>query len=257
MIFPEIKGTRTWLFLVGILPFLIMNLFLYFSYQAEEEVSTIIFYTYPLIVALLLAGTIGETIASAFSFEAPSLKHIIYSIILGGVFGFILYQFLQPAFAIIFATLGVETKLMVSPHIVWLASYFQRLAIKVTPFMIIFLALVGIGEELLCLISMKALANAFYESGFGEANSLLGGIIISRGLWALSHWYSWGSLGLATLPNYVFAMYAGIAIFTWLGFIFRFRELWGPDTYKRYLSYGPIVAHFIYDFLAVSGLGFA
>jgi len=252
MIFPEIRGTKNWLLLVGMAPFLIMNLFLYFSYKAGEEVSTVIFYTYPLIVALLLAGTIGENISKAFGLDVPSVKYILYSIIIGGLFGYLLYNFLQPAMAIILSMIGMQTKLIISPHIVWLASYFQKLSINVSAFTVVFLILVGIGEELLCLISMKSLANSFYEYGFGETNSLILAILISRSLWAFSHWYAWGALGLSTIANYIFAIYSGVVVFTWVGFIFRFKELWGEDTYKQYVSYGPIIAHFIYDFFVMT-----
>lgn len=253
-VFPEISGGREWLIFVGIVPFLMLNLFLYFSHTSGEHISTVIFYTYPLFISLVLAGTVGESVTRALGLEVPSVKHLLISMILGIILGFVLYHIIQPAFSIIFSFLGHLTKLIISPHIIWLTSYFGMLSIRSVLFPVIFLTLVGVGEELLCVISMKCTANALSLYGFDEARSILGGVIISRGLWSLSHWYAWGAIGLATLPNYLFALYSGVVIFSWVGFIFRFRELWGDEIYREYVCYGPIAAHFVYDYLVIKGL---
>ena len=246
-------------FVFGLIPFVIQNLLLFFavSYQSELGPSAVYFYLFPLLFVMVLIiylylenkSESKVDLLNLVGLKITSGKMLILSIIIGLSIGSILFLIMSHTQSIVNTVVmpfseSISAKISMNQA---LANMNQRII-----FYIVFFLLVGFGEELLCYFGLQVFSNFFYSRGMNKWYSIISGSLVSRSLWALEHWASWGSVGLFNVSNYVMAVTVGIMIFTVSGLLVFYRSSKRPVP--EYLLITPWMAHFMYDLLVTLNL---
>ena len=239
------KGFPTSLMVTSLI---FVYLFFYLTYVAyrSSNLNYFEFYVISLLPVLLIVSVRGRNLFDEWGFN---LNHAPLYILIGRLLiisfiGFLLGYGIFKLSHMTFSLFGFH---LFPFDIAWL-----QLTVPSSPaFLTILDCLVIAGfEEIIRISGTLGFANYFFKKGFKTENAVVAGVVLSSALFILCHWYSWGGVN-------TFQLILGsvvVIVMTSIGWVLRVKDIWGPLSFMQFTIWGPIVAHFIYDFLEFQSL---
>ena len=231
--------------IAALLGWVILDSYIYFSYISGQfaTVNPVELYTTGFYGFAILSGAVGGNLFRYLEISVRGnyikRKQVFEGIFLGSAVGFVLVlalYFTSPALSIVGIHSNALTVVAAVDPVPLAIMHYYSLA-EPTGYTVLFFLIVAIGEELMVLISFKALDDTLRDWKFGFMVSVILALIVASSFWGLSHTAAYSLEGVPLIAGISEAIIIGTIFFRYLSFV-----IWKDMNFSFMVS-----SHFVYD----------